>query len=182
MKRLQQAAVLVELADQMREHGSWSGETHIQKSTYFLQTLFDSELQFEFILYRHGPFSFDLRDELMSLRADGLFQLEPQAYPYGPRLRPTQAGVELKETYPRTLQRRRAPIAFIAERLGPKDVNQLERIATALYVTQEEPQTSPETRASGISALKPHITQERAVEAIEELDQLIAEARLLPDV
>ncbi len=181
MKRLQQAAVLVELADEMREQGSWCGETHIQKSTYFLQTLFDPELEFEFILYRHGPFSFDLRDELMSLRADGILQLEPQPYPYGPRLRPTATGEGLKETYPKTLRERRASIAFIAQRLGPKDVNQLERIATALYATQEEPEAPPEARARAISDLKPHIPQARALAAIEELDELAADARALQE-
>src|SRR5439155_13363787 len=129
MKRLQKAAVLVELADQLRAHGSWCGETHLQKAAYFLQQLFDPELDFEFTLYKHGPFSFELRDELMSLRADGLITLKKQPYPYGPTLEPTPAGEQIKTTYPKTLRNRRAAIGFVADQLGDKDVNQLERIA-----------------------------------------------------
>jgi hypothetical protein len=91
MKRLQRESVIIELADQLRAYGSWCGETNIQKATYFLQTLFDPELEFDFILHRHGPFSFELRDELLSMRGDGLLKLEP-ANPYGPRIKPTDTG------------------------------------------------------------------------------------------
>lgn len=180
MKRLQKAAVLVELADQMRAHGSWCGETHLQKATYFVQQLFDQELDFEFILYKHGPFSFELRDELMSLRADGLIQLQKQPYPYGPTLEPTEAGEQTKVTYPKTLRDRRAALAFVAEHLGSKDVNQLERIATALYVTREQPQADATARAQRIHELKPHVSLENAAQAVQELDQLTVEAAQLP--
>jgi len=44
----------------------------------FLQDLMRVPLELEFILYKHGPFSFDLRSELTSLRADELVKLEPQ--------------------------------------------------------------------------------------------------------
>src|SRR6266545_4036200 len=64
MKRLQRAALLTELVEQMRAHDSWCGETHLQKATYFLQELLDVEMDYDFVLYKHGPFSFDLRDEL----------------------------------------------------------------------------------------------------------------------
>jgi uncharacterized protein YwgA len=178
MKRLQRESVIIEFADQLREHGSWCGETNIQKATYFLQTLFDPELDFDFILYRHGPFSFELRDELLSMRGDGLLKLEP-ANPYGPRIKPTQTGEQLKTTYPRTLGRRREAIAFLAERLGPKDVNQLERVATALYVTLDEPTASIAERAQEIIELKPHISEPRATAAVEEVDALVAEAEAL---
>ena len=38
MERLQKAAILTELADQLRREGSWCGHTHMQKATYFLQS------------------------------------------------------------------------------------------------------------------------------------------------
>lgn len=177
MKRLQRAAVLVELGDQMRARGSWCGETHLQKATYFLQELFDPELGFDFILYKHGPFSFDLRDELISLRGDGLMSLVRQPYPYGPTLAPTEAGEEIKATYPRTLRSRLHAIRFVADRLGPKDVNQLERIATALYVTKAMPEASVQARAAEVNALKPHVSIDSATAAVEEVDDALREAQ-----
>ena len=34
MNQLERAAVVTELAKQLAEHGSWSGETHIQKAFF----------------------------------------------------------------------------------------------------------------------------------------------------
>ena len=56
----------------------WSGETHLQKATYLACWLVDIPFDFDFILYKHGPFSFELRDELGSMRADRLLDREPQ--------------------------------------------------------------------------------------------------------
>jgi uncharacterized protein YwgA len=172
MKRLQKAAVIVELAEELRGRGSWCGETHLQKATYVLQELFDADLDFEFILYKHGPFSFELREELMSLRSDGLLMLEKQPYPYGPRLMPTASGEAIKATYPKTLGQRKEAITFVADHLGTKDVNQLERVATALYVTRNEG-GSRETRAREVNALKPHVSIENALTAVDEVDQML---------
>jgi hypothetical protein len=61
MNRLSQDAVLVGLARRLYEQGSWTGETHIQKAAYLLHELLAVPFDFAFILYKHGPFSFDLR-------------------------------------------------------------------------------------------------------------------------
>ena len=39
MNRLAQEAVIVGLARRLNDHGSWSGETHIQKAAYLLHGL-----------------------------------------------------------------------------------------------------------------------------------------------
>jgi hypothetical protein len=172
MNRSQKAAVLVQLVDRLRAHGSWCGETHIQKSTYFLQELLGTPIELEFILYKHGPFSFDLRDELTSLRADGILELEPQAPPYGPKFTTTRIGEELLKRSPRTLAQYKPAIDFVANALGGRDVADLERLATALYVTREMASGSVIERAQLLHELKPHVPVGIAQNAIKELDQL----------
>ena len=39
MNRLQRAAILLTLLDALRQRGSWCGETHLQKSVYFLEEM-----------------------------------------------------------------------------------------------------------------------------------------------
>ena len=39
MDRLRKIVILTELASELRKEGSWCGETHIQKATYFLQQM-----------------------------------------------------------------------------------------------------------------------------------------------
>ena len=62
------------------------GGTHIQKAAYLLQELLGVPSGFKFVLYKHGPFSFELRDSLNRLEAWGGIQTEEQPYPYGPKI------------------------------------------------------------------------------------------------
>ncbi len=80
MDRLRNAALLTRLIEGLCSNGDWYGETHVQKTTFFVQELMGVPLGFRFILYKHGPFSFGLRDELTALRADGMLELEPRTY------------------------------------------------------------------------------------------------------
>ena len=64
LDRVRNGVVITRLIETLRERGSWCGETHVQKAAFFLQELMEVPTRFHFILYKHGPFSFDLRDEL----------------------------------------------------------------------------------------------------------------------
>lgn len=178
MKPSQRAALLAELTDRLRAQESWCGETHLQKSVYLLQELLDVPTEFKFVLYKFGPYSFDLGDELTSLRADGLLGLEVRHPSYGPSFQTTDASVRLRQRFPATLKKYVRQIEFVADKVGAKGVAELERLATALYVTRQtrEPQDHAE-RARRIVALKPHVTLEAAAEAVQALDQMIDEVR-----
>lgn len=172
MNNLQRDAILVELVDQFRKFGSWCGETHIQKATYFLQELLGVRTNFTFTLYWYGPFSFDLRDELTQLRAQGLLALRPQE-PYGPRFFPTELSSNFRAEFPKTLHKHSDRILYLAERLGGKGVAELEKLATALYVTVDKPASPPEYRAGCLRTIKPRLTPQGAAEAVSEIDSAI---------
>jgi len=177
MDRLQRAAVLTCLIRELREHGSWCGETHVQKASLFLQELLSVPLGFEFILYKHGPFSFDLRDELTSYRADGFVELEPQ-WPYGPRINSTDQSAYVQRSFAKTVAQYESCIEFVAEKLGSKGVAELERLATALFVTLHRNPNSPmQDRAEHLSRIKPHVSLDDATVAVACVDQIIAEAQ-----
>jgi uncharacterized protein YwgA len=176
MDRLKKAALLTRLIEKLRERGSWCGETHVQKAAFLLQELMRVPLEYDFVLYKHGPFSFDLRDELTSLRADGLITLEPQ-WPYGPKLRPTARAQYIQDLNTNTVTHYDGKIAFVVEMLGDKDVSVLERLATALYVTQQAKDSSVEARVKRLTELKPHISQSLAKEAVEEIDRISQAAK-----
>ena len=133
MDRLQRAAILTELMNQLRANGSWCGETHVQKATYFLQEVLGIQTGFEYILYKHGPYSFDLTADLTALRADFLMEFNHRSPGYGPGLVPTPTSAELRGRYPRTLEAHIPQIKFIATTFGAKGVSDLEKLATAAY-------------------------------------------------
>jgi len=181
MERLERDAILIRLIEALRKEGSWCGETHVQKATYFLQAMVDVPMGFEFILYKHGPFSFDLRDELAAMRADGLIALSVQNPSYGPSIVPDEAtATALKNRYPKTLGQHEGSIAFVVKRLRDKPVVDLERLATAYFVSREiERSGDAHARAKRVNELKPHISVEEAFEAIQSVDSWDHEAKSL---
>jgi len=134
-------------------------------------------LGFDFILYKHGPFSFDLRDELTGMRADNLISLESQ-FPYGPRFALTEQSEYLQTVFSKTLKIYDADISFVAEKLGSMGVAELERLATALFITKRVPPgTSVGTRADELTRRKPHIPPDASIAAMQAADRIIQEAR-----
>lgn len=171
MDRLRNAALLTRLIEGLSSKGDWCGETHVQKTAFFVQELLGVPLEFQFILYKHGPFSFDLRDELTALRADGLLEIEPR--PYGAQLVPTKQCEYIQGLYPKTMAKYERSIAFVVERLGGKRVVELERLGTAFFVTNRLKEgKSVFVRANKVTELKPHITKENARDAVREVDRI----------
>ena len=172
MDRPKRDVILIRLIEALRTRGSWCGETHVQKATYFLQNMVGVQTAFEFILYKHGPFSFDLRDELAAMRADGLVSLCVQDPRYGPSILPDEGVAKrLQEQFPTTLEQHEDRISFIAEKLGDKPVVDLERLATAFYVSNEvTPGANADGRAKQVHNLKSHIPVEEALEAVRTVD------------
>jgi hypothetical protein len=177
LNRLAQEAIIVGLARRLHDRGSWAGETHLQKATYLLHELWGVPFDFDFILYKHGPFSFELRDELGSMRADRLLIREPQLPPYGPRILVTERGAELEERFARTMERYGAALDWVADRLSDRGVSELERLATALWVTRELPASSGVAeRAAALTTVKPHVSGVNASDAVLEIDEMLAGA------
>ena len=175
MGRMRNAALITRLIEQLRKHDSWCGETHVQKTTYFLQHLMHVPLGFDFILYKHGPFSFALRDELTALRADGLLTLEHDNR-YSPRIATTKRSKYIQDRFPSTLAKYDSSISFVAQKLGSKGVVQLERLGTALYVKLQE-DGAPDQHVRKIITLKPHIAAPDAQRAVMEVDRIIVDSQ-----
>jgi uncharacterized protein YwgA len=178
MNRLRRAALVSALAQDLGEKGSWSGETHVQKATFVLQELLDVPLDYEYVLYKHGPYSFELHDELSEMRADRILVAVARPRPYGPSLIPGEGVQQLRKRFPKTLSRYARQRAFVADALASKDVSDLERLATALWVTKHEGGSVTE-RAAFLRRLKPHVSESGAGSAVEEVDELRTQAEAL---
>ncbi|MBM9536672.1 hypothetical protein [Desulfobulbus alkaliphilus] len=177
MKRLQRDSVLISLIEALRDRGSWCGETHMQKISYFLQELLEVPLSFNFILYKHGPYSFDLSDTLAQMEADFLIRPVPKS-PYGPTITIEPTGKRFREKFPKTNRKYKGAVDFVAKKLAEKNVAELERIATAMYVTLNENSiVDVSNRAEKIHHLKPHLSLDQAIEAVKEFDQIKFEAQ-----
>jgi uncharacterized protein YwgA len=179
MKRLQRDTILVSLIEALRDRGSWCGETHIQKVSYFLQELLNVPLGFDFILYKHGPYSFDLSDTLAQMEADFIIRPVPKS-PFGPTITLDSTSDLLKKKFSKTIKTYASEVEFIADRLARKNVAELERIATAMYVSLGEKNVKNQLpRAKRIHELKPHVTEEQALAAVQEFDEIQSSAKTI---
>lgn len=169
MNRLSQAALVCALRDALEERGSWCGETHLQKAAYILQEAAGVPLGVEFVLYKHGPFSFDLRDTLTAMRVLGLVHPEPQPYPYGPKLKAGPRSQKLEERHASLVTRVRPHLDAVADLVDVKGVAALERLATALLLIRRSPDDSDDALAAQLQEIKPHITLADARDAIREM-------------
>jgi len=176
MERFKRQALLLAMLDSMMAKGSWCGETHVQKCAYFLEEGLEVPLGLNFILYKHGPFSFDLRETLGEMRGNFLIDLESRS-PYGSSLVVSDSGRALKERFPRTIDEHVAEIEFVADRLSVRGVAELERLGTALYVMRQGPHAELSEQVCEITRLKPHIDDEAATAALQEVRSLITQAQ-----
>jgi uncharacterized protein YwgA len=173
MKRFQQVAILLKLIQSLKEKGSWCGETHIQKATYFLQKLTKVPLDYEFILYKFGPFSFNLRDELNLMCVDEVLNVKTNVPPYGPSFFVQLNDKDIEEIAPKTIDKFKDNIIFIADTLKDKGATELECLATALYsILEKKSYGSEEEKAEYIHHIKPHIPVQEALEAIKTVNSL----------
>jgi hypothetical protein len=133
-------------------------------------------LGFEFILYKYGPSSFELSEELTSFCADSFLDLEVRSPKYGPSYINGDMSDYIVSRFPKTLDRYQKEINFVADQLGTKHVPELERLATALYVRSKyEEVTSVKKRVAKIRELKPHVSEDDAATAVNEVENMLSE-------
>ena len=66
---------VVEILGEMH---SWCGETHIQKTAYVAKVIKNVPFESKFILYKHGPYSFDMNGVLNHMRSQNILLVTPQ--------------------------------------------------------------------------------------------------------
>ena len=171
-------ALVAHLVNEMRANEGWAGETHIQKSLFFLQSLLDVPLPYRFMMYKHGPYSFDFHNELGRMRANRILEIEPHP-PYGPSFGLGPLGDNSIGQGQKVIRKYRDEIKFIVEVLSNKDVRTLERYSTALFVNVQNPGSDTDTIKKEVMALKPHISEVNAIDAINSIESITEKAKRL---
>ena len=176
MDDIKSQAIIAKLVGKMQERGGWCGETHIQKTAYFLKALMEVPIDPEFIIYKHGPYSFDLHDDLMAMKANRFLKTEARAQ-YGSSFMLGEFSNSLTRIFPKTLRKYDTHIEFVADELAKKNVGQLERLGTALFITTQGSRKSVDERAKALTDLKPHVPLQAARKAVIDVDAISKRAQ-----
>lgn len=177
MNPARQQAIIVDMIKCLRGNDDWAGETHVQKCMYFLQEGLNIPLGFDFIMYKHGPFSFELRSRLSSMRAERLLRTEERP-PYGDSLEVGERGNSIAERLEKVITTYHPQVKYIAEQVAPKGagVAELERLGTALFVIKEHPGEDESVLAERITELKPHVSFGASMQAIVRTREILERA------
>jgi len=175
MSTSEQTGIVLYTMQSLKGEGSWCGETHVQKTLFLCQELMDVPSKFKFILYKHGPYSFELSGHLQGLIADELICVITRP-PYGPTLgvaneaRPIVASLERHDSLA-------SKISFMSKKLSKKGVSDLEKLATAVFVNKKfGRELAIEKRANLLTSLKPHVSIDAARNAFIEAESIADEA------
>ncbi len=169
-------AIIGRAIEALRGAGSWCGETHIQKTLYVAKTVFGVPFSATFVLYKHGPYSFSLTGLLTSMRADRVIKMVSQGHQYGPSFDLEDRIKPVMVRYGQLLKEANDGIERAAKFLGPKNVAELERLATAIYVWQKNGNRKESQRAEELNRLKPHISLDAALSAVTDADRFLRES------
>lgn len=156
---------VLESIKELRRAKSWTGRIHVQKLLFVVHALDLGTPPFRFALYHYGPYSRDLDETFAELEAFGLIA---RSYPqpgYGPQY-------DVSESINGSLEpSARIAIQSVATVFGEKDSQELERIATCLWVRRVERLTADEVIVNRVRTLKPHYAEFLIRQSLAEAKQ-----------
>ncbi len=166
-------ALILAMIDGLKAHRTRTGKTHVIKGLFLGKAAGLLDVPFDFFLYKHGPYSTDVEEQLEQMKSYGAVALDPAFDGYGVLLRPAEKADFVRERGPLRAETSHG-IDAVCRFIEGKNVGQLERLATAAWIRTQEGIREPDAVASRLHRLKPHVSLHQAREADEELAGLLA--------
>lgn len=162
---------ILSVIENLQKYGSWTGKTHIQKTSFLLKVLSKIEVPFRFVLYKHGPYSFELQNEFEEMKSYAA-TVSGEVTHYGSRFFLGMNATRIQEISPLD-EAVVEEIERICKFVNCKNVSDLEKIATVAWIHFEEKLIDPDGVSNRLHELKPHISSEQASEAYAELQSVL---------
>ena len=162
-------------AEELNRNKSWTGRTHIHKLLFITKILRLAQPPFEFVVYDYGPYSFELDEEIINLEMVGHLDHSYRKPGYGPSYEPTLQGRTMAARLPGEPTK---AISRVARKLGESKSQELELLATCLWVERKEKVSTDEAIVSRVRELKPKYGKleiQRKLKAARKLADSLAE-------
>jgi hypothetical protein len=174
--RFDKHALILAVVEGLRQQGSWTGKTHVQKTLFLLDASGFLKTSFNFVLYKHGPYSFDFVTELEQMKSYAALNCDTAERWHGVRLSPGMNTPFVKRAAPLPDTTQKA-IELACHFVGTKGVVELEPLATAVWIRTREHVVDPEKVALRLHQLKPHVAVHDAQSADREARNLLDAAQ-----
>jgi uncharacterized protein YwgA len=168
----QKHGLILAMIDALQVQGSRTGKTHIIKGFFLGDAAELLPVPFEYFLYKHGPYSADIEECIEQMKSYGAVEVEPAFDGYGVTLSPGRMASFVKERVSLPDEALNG-IKRVCHFLRHKNVNRLERLATAAWIRKRLGIEDSEAVARKLSELKPHISLQEAREADDEVQAFL---------
>ena len=148
------------------------GKTHVQKSLFLQKATSQVDVPFSYVLYKHGPYSFEVESELEQMRSYAAVKAEPDPDGFGVVLLPGP-GAEFVAKGARLTKSEEEQIERICRFVGKRNVSDLDRLATSAWIRAFEGLKDSRSVAARLNSLKPHVPLREAEAADAELLTLL---------
>lgn len=165
-------ALILAVIEKLRQHGSSTGKTHVQKALALLADTSSIDVPFTFVLYKHGPYSFDVESDLEQMRSYSAIDVFPNPGGYGVTIRPGKMAPFVKNEASLANEDETA-IDRVCAFVDSKTVTELERVATAAWIRRREKVADPRKVAQRLHELKPHVSVAEASAADRKLCEFL---------
>ena len=159
---------ILAVVESLQANGSWTGKTHVNKALSLLRDYAKVDVPFNFVLYKHGPYSFDIEAELEQMQSYGALTVDPDAQGFGVTLQTGEMADFVHENAELPAATVKA-IENVCSFVGSRNVAELERLATASWIRTREGISEPKQVAKRLNRLKPHVSLEEAEQAYSEI-------------
>jgi uncharacterized protein YwgA len=163
----QNHALILEMIEQLNRWGGSSGKTHVQKGLFLLQAVRpSSSIPFLYVLYKHGPYSFQVEHELEEMKSYAAITSRPvldYGFAFAPGL---MAGFIHGKVRISDLQKRR--IGKVCQFISQKSAAELERISTVAWIDRREGIKRKRPNVDRLVRLKPHVSPDLAEQAYDQ--------------
>ncbi len=163
-------ALILAVVEGLKQQGSWTGKTHVQKALFLLDASGALQIPFQFVLYKHGPYSFDAEAELEQMKSYAALDSKT-VEGYGVVLSPGANASYVKRLHPLPGADQEA-VDFVCRSVGRKTVAELEPLATAAWIRTREAVVEPDAVVERLRQLKPHVGIREAEEADREVRRI----------
>ncbi|MFB3896624.1 MAG: hypothetical protein ACE14V_10020 [bacterium] len=161
-------SLLLAIIESLNRHGSWTGKTHVQKTTFLLKSIVQEEVPFEFVLYKHGPYSFEVEEALELMKAYQAIVAIPNPVGYGVNIHLGKNEEWLKQEEPISGALLES-IDKLCTWVDSRDVKELEPLATAAWIKTTEHVEAEDAIVARLLELKPHIPRDMAIKATSDI-------------
>ncbi len=156
-------ALLLKVIEELNRAGSWSGNTHVQKTVNLVQSVLGREI-YRFIIHHYGPYSFELKDDLERLVNSGL--VERSFDEFGYHYRVTEEGLRYLQNI--GLDRKTTHvIEKITTLFGKAPTYILELFSTVDYALTKFGDAGDDPVVKHVKKLKPHFSEAVIKRALE---------------